>query len=452
MRTYEVRTFGCQMNKHDSERIAGMLESHGLAAAPPHQSPDVVVFNTCCVRENADDRLYGQVSSLATLHREGRCVIAVGGCIGQRDGADLLRTLPHIDVVFGTHNLAMLPQLIDAASHTPRPLVEVDGPAEGDFTSHLPSRRERRWHAWIPIAVGCDNHCTYCIVPRVRGPERSRPFADIVGEVERLAADGVVEVTLLGQNVNSYGRDLYGEPRFAQLLIDVAATGMERIRFTTSHPKDLSPVTIEAMATTPQVCRHLHLPLQSGSDRVLAAMNRRYTGDSYLDLVRRLKDAMPDLALTTDIIVGFPGETDIDFDQTLRVVREARFDQAFTFIYSPRQGTPAAEMSSQVPKDVTQPRFDRLVEQVQSLALENNLKLIGSRQRVLVEGPSRRDSAMMVGRTGANKVVHAPLKDEATARAMAGRFVDVTIDDAQTWFLMGTLNPEPDPPVPTRSS
>ncbi len=452
MRTYEVRTFGCQMNKHDSERIAGMLESHGLAAAPPHQSADVVVFNTCCVRENADDRLYGQVSSLATLHREGRCVIAVGGCIGQRDGADLLRTLPHIDVVFGTHNLAMLPQLIDAASHTPRPLVEVGGPAEGDFTSHLPSRRERRWHAWIPIAVGCDNHCTYCIVPRVRGPERSRPFADIVGEVERLAADGVVEVTLLGQNVNSYGRDLYGEPRFAQLLIDVAATGMERIRFTTSHPKDLSPVTIEAMATTPQVCRHLHLPLQSGSDRVLAAMNRRYTGDSYLDLVRRLKDAMPDLALTTDIIVGFPGETDIDFDQTLRVVREARFDQAFTFIYSPRQGTPAAEMSSQVPKDVTQPRFDRLVEQVQSLALENNLKLIGSRQRVLVEGPSRRDSAMMVGRTGANKVVHAALKDEATARAMAGRFVDVTIDDAQTWFLMGTLNPEPDPPVPTRSS
>jgi len=439
MSTFEVRTLGCQMNKHDSERIAGMLLARGMTAAPEGEIADVVVFNTCCVRENADERLYGQVSSLSAIRRERGTVIAVGGCIGQRDGETLLRTLPQVDVVFGTHNLARLPAMLDAAAESQAPVVEVEDPADGDFTSELPSQREHPWHAWVPIAVGCNNFCTYCIVPYVRGRERSRAFEDVVDEVRRLAADGVVEVTLLGQNVNSYGRDLYGSPRFAELLRAVAAAGVERVRFTTSHPKDLSDETIRAMADTPQVCRHLHLPVQSGSDRVLKAMNRHYTQESYLALVERLYDAMPDLALTTDVIVGFPGETETDFEQTMRTVEAARYDAAFTFIYSPREGTPAAAMTDQVPRDETQPRFDRLVSAVQASALAKNLPLVGTVQRVLLEGPSKRDERVLTGRTGGNKVVHVPLPEGAAAPGLAGTLVDVRIDDAQTWFCMGTL-------------
>jgi len=439
MSTFQVRTLGCQMNKHDSERITGMLLAKGLTPAPADTIADVIVFNTCCVRENADERLYGQVSSLSGVRRERGTIIAVGGCIGQRDGETLLRTLPAIDIVFGTHNLASLPALIDAAAQSPGAVVEVPDPSEGDFTSDLPSEREHPWHAWVPIAVGCNNFCTYCIVPYVRGRERSREFDDIVAEVRRLAADGVVEVTLLGQNVNSYGRDLYGTPRFAELLRAVAAAGVGRVRFTTSHPKDLSDETIRAMAETPQVCRHLHLPIQSGSDRLLKAMNRHYTRDSYLELVDRLYSAMPDLALTTDLIVGFPGENDEDFEDTMRVVKAARYDAAFTFIYSPRHGTPAATMDDQVPRDVTQPRFDRLVTEIQASALSKNTPLIGTTVRVLVEGPSKRDATVLTGRTGTNKVVHVPLGPGVSAASFAGTFVDVRIDDAQTWFLMGTL-------------
>ncbi|MDO8963230.1 MAG: tRNA (N6-isopentenyl adenosine(37)-C2)-methylthiotransferase MiaB [Coriobacteriia bacterium] len=440
MKTFEVRTFGCQMNKHDSERIAGMLRARGLDPVAGSDPADVIVFNTCCVRENADERLYGQVSSLSGIRRERGTVIAVGGCIGQRDGAALLSQLPMIDVVFGTHNLARLPELIDAAAQAPRPVVEVREASDADFTADLPSDREHPWHAWVPIAVGCNNFCTYCIVPYVRGHERSREFDDIVDEVSRLTADGVVEVTLLGQNVNSYGRDLYGEPRFAALLRAVAATGIQRIRFTTSHPKDLSEETIAAMAETPQVCRHLHLPVQSGSDAVIARMNRHYTRESYLALVERLYAAMPDLALTTDLIVGFPGETEEDFEDTMQVVLAARYDQAFTFIYSPRDGTPAATMDDQIPKDVVQPRFDRLVGAVQAGALAKNTPLLGSVQRILVEGASKRDDRVLMGRTGGNKVVHAPAPESVSPADLAGSFVDVTITDAQTWFLMGTLN------------
>jgi len=439
MSTFDVRTLGCQMNKHDSERIAGMLLARGMTPVPVGQVADVVVFNTCCVRENADERLYGQVSSLSGIRRERGTVIAVGGCIGQRDGETLLRTLPQIDVVFGTHNLAHLPALLDAAADSPGPVVEVEDPSLGDFTSELPSQREHPWHAWVPIAVGCNNFCTYCIVPYVRGRERSRTLEDIVGEVRRLAADGVVEVTLLGQNVNSYGRDLYGAPRFAELLRAVAAAGVERVRFTTSHPKDLSDETIAAMAETPQVCRHLHLPVQSGSDRILKAMNRRYTQESYLALVERLYTAMPDLALTTDVIVGFPGETDADFEETMNTVKAARYDAAFTFIYSPREGTPAASMTDQVPRELTQQRFDRLVTEIQALALAKNVSLVGTVQRVLLEGPSKRDPRVLTGRTGGNKVVHVPLPEGTEAGRLAGTLVDVRIDDAQTWFCMGTL-------------
>ena len=440
MDTYEIRTFGCQMNKHDSERIAGLLLAMGLRAAAQGETADVVVFNTCCVREKADERLYGQVSSLKAAKTAGLgTVIAVGGCIGQRDGAELLRQLPHVDVVFGTHNIARLPALLTAAADSRDAVVEVLESGDGDFTSDLPTQREDPWRAWVPIAVGCNNFCTYCIVPYVRGRERSRAFEDVVAECERLAADGVVEVTLLGQNVNSYGRDLYGQPRFADLLRAVASSGVERVRFITSHPKDLSDETIAAMAATPQVCRHLHLPVQSGSDRVLAAMNRHYTAESYLQLVERLYTAMPDLALTTDLIVGFPGENEQDFAGTMRVVEAARYDQAFTFIYSQREGTPAATMADQVPHDAVQERFDRLVAAIQSSALAKNLPLVGTTQRVLVEGASKRDPRMLLGRTGGNKVLHAQCPPQLRPADLAGRFVDVEVQEAQTWFLLGAL-------------
>ncbi len=440
MQTYLIRTFGCQMNKHDSERVAGLLRSQGLTEAASVDIADVVVFMTCCVRENADERLRGQVASLKSLKTGGRpdVLIAVGGCIGQRDGETLLKQLPHVDVVFGTHNLSHLPALLEAAASQRRPQVEVLDAGEG-FTSDLPSQREHPYHAWVPITVGCDNFCTYCIVPYVRGRERSRPLEDIVAEVESLVADGVMEVTLLGQNVNSYGRDLYGEPRFAEALRAVAATGIARIRFATSHPKDLSEQTIDAMAELPAVMPYLHLPVQSGSNRLLERMNRCYTKESYLDLVARLYQRIPHLALSTDIIVGFPGETDEDFAHTMDVARAARFDQAFTFIYSPRKGTPAAEMTDQVPRALTQERFDRLVELVQSSALANNLTYVGTVQPVLIEGTSKRDETVLTGRTPTNKVAHAPLPAGRCAEEFAGRIVDVRIDEAQNWFLAGEL-------------
>ncbi len=440
MDTYLIRTFGCQMNKHDSERVAGLLRGQGMSPVEQAEDADVVVFMTCCVRENADERLRGQVASLKALKpRKGTGpVIAVGGCIGQRDGQKLLDQLPHIDVVFGTHNVSHLPALIDAASSQRAPQVEILE-STTEFASDLPSQREHPWHAWVPITVGCDNFCTYCIVPYVRGRERSRPLDDIVREVDTLVADGVLEVTLLGQNVNSYGRDLHGEPRFAEVLHAVAATGIKRIRFATSHPKDLSDATIEAMATLPAVMPSLHLPFQSGSNRILEAMNRVYTREDYLALVGRLYDAIPGLALSTDIIVGFPGETEADFEDTMDVVRAARYDQAFTFIYSPREGTPAASMDDAVPRDVTQVRFDRLVEVVQRSALEKNRELVGTVQEVLFEGPSKRDPRVLTGRTPGNKVAHVLVPEGLSTHDYAGRILPVTIDEAQTWFLSGQL-------------
>lgn len=438
MKTFEVRTFGCQMNKHDAEKVAGMLRDCGMVPCPAEEPPDVLVFLTCCVRENADERLYGQASAAKALKVHSGTLIAVGGCIAQRDGRELLRELPHVDVVFGTHNLGRLPALLDAAEAGRSPVVEVlDGTSE--FASDLPGVREHPWHAWVPITVGCDNYCTYCIVPYVRGPERSRQLADIIAECERLVADGVAEITLLGQNVNSYGRDLYGEPRFATVLREVARTGVKRVRFATSHPKDLSDETISAIAEEPAICKALHLPVQSGSDRILAAMNRRYTQGDYLALVRRLYEAVPGLALSTDIIVGFPGETDEDFEQTMHVVHTADYDQAFTFIYSPREGTPAATMPGHVPREVSQVRFDRLVDAVKANALRKNRLLLGSVQSVLVEGVSKRDASVITGRTDTNKVVHAPLPEGRPVSALTGRLVDVRIDEAQTWFLAGRL-------------
>ncbi|MDY0087298.1 MAG: tRNA (N6-isopentenyl adenosine(37)-C2)-methylthiotransferase MiaB [Coriobacteriia bacterium] len=438
--TYFIRTFGCQMNKHDSERVAGLFSDAHMTQVTRPEDADVVVFMTCCVRENADERLRGQVASLKsvkTARPQGQ-IIAVGGCIGQRDGARLLEQLPHVDVVFGTHNLSHLMTLIDAAREGRRSVVEVlDGSEE--FTSDLPTKREHAWHAWVPITVGCDNFCSYCIVPHVRGRERSRSLNDIVAECERLVAEGVVEITLLGQNVNSYGRDLHGSPRFAEVLKAVAATGVPRIRFATSHPKDLSEETIRAIAELPAVARSLHLPFQSGSDRILAAMNRHYTKDAYLGLVERLYYAIPDLALSTDIIVGFPGESEADFTDTMNLVVAARFDQAFTFIYSPRAGTPAATFTDMVPRAVAQDRFDRLVALVQGSALEKNRALVGSIQNVLITGASKRDSGILAGRSEGNKVVHVPVPEGARPGDLTGRFVRVAIDEAQTWFLSGYI-------------
>ncbi len=445
-RTYAVRTFGCQMNKHDSERIAGMLEALGLRAAPSADEADVMVFNTCCVRDHAEERLLGQVASLKPLkQRRPHMLLAVGGCMAQRLHERLLDDLPHVDVVFGTHNISDLPRLLEEAATDRSPAVRVLDGCDGcdSFASDLPSVREREWHAWLPITVGCDNRCTYCIVPAVRGPERSRPMEDVVSEARARAEDGVLEITLLGQNVNSYGRDLYGRPRFAEVLTAVAESGVRRIRFTTSHPKDLSKDTIAVMRDVPQVCRALHLPVQSGSSKVLKRMGRRYTKEHYLRLVEDLYAEIPDLALSTDIMVGFPGETEDDFADTLDVVREARFDQAFTFIYSPREGTPASTFTDIVPDDAVQDRFGRLVEAVNASAAEKNRAMIGRVERVLVEGPSKRDPAMILGRSEQNKVVHAPVPDGMRAADMEGTFATVGIEDAHTWFLSGTLREWP---------
>lgn len=437
MKTYFVRTFGCQMNKHDSERIAGLLESAGMTLAPAAETADVIVFNTCCVRETADDRLYGQVSSLKALKTGGRpdVLIAVGGCVGQRDGAAVLKRAPHVDVVFGTHNIGELPALLEAAE-AGRPAVSVLEAGE-TFASDLPQVREHPWHAWVSITVGCNNHCAYCIVPSVRGDERSRPTGEIVAEVARLVADGVLEVTLLGQNVNSYGRDRYGEPRFAALLPQVASTGIKRIRFATSHPKDLSDDTIAALAEIPAMMPFLHLPVQHGSNRILAAMNRRYTRETYLERIAAVRARVPGIALSTDIIVGFPGETDKDFEQTLDLIQTVGFDHAFTFIYSKREGTPAAALTDTVPREVAQARFDRLALLVRDLSYAANEREVGQVRSCLVEGASKRDEAVLAARTPHNRLVHVALDAGEAATEHEGTIRDIRITGAHPWFLTG---------------
>ena len=441
--TYCIRTFGCQMNKHDSERIAGMLEGRGSLPVGSIEEADLVVFMTCCVREAADTRLYGQVASLKNVPVRaesplGRRIVAVGGCIGQRDGENLARELKHVDVVFGTHNLASLPRLLEAAIEEGGHQVEVLD-AASSFPTELPTAREHEWAAWLPIAIGCNNFCSYCIVPYVRGREKSRPLEDIVAEAERYAAAGVKEITLLGQNVNSYGRDLYGSPRFAAVLDALDATGIARVRFATSHPKDLTDEVIEKFGTLRSLMPALHLPVQSGSDAVLAAMNRRYTRAHYLGLVQKLRDVVPDIALSTDIIVGFPDETAKDFEDTYRLVDEVGYHQVFTFIYSKREGTPAAAIDDPTPREAIQARFDRLVDLVQERAYEANQRDVGATVEVLVEGPSKRDAHLLSGRSPKNQTVHAPVPAGAVAEELAGSLLRVHIDEAKTWYLSGRI-------------
>lgn len=447
--TFLVRTFGCQMNKHDSERVCGMLE--GLGALPVEQleDADIVVFMTCCVREAADTRLYGQVASLKNVPLRAdspasKRIVAVGGCIGQRDGEALTRSLPHLDVVFGTHNLGALPKLLECALREGGHHVEVLDESSG-FSTDLPIDREHDWAAWLPITQGCNNFCTYCIVPYVRGREKSRPLEQIAEEAARYVDQGVREITLLGQNVNSYGRDLYGSPRFAQVLDAVNETGVERVRFATSHPKDLSDEVIERFATLPSLMPALHLPVQSGSNVILDAMNRRYTREHYLELVRRIRAVNPDIALSTDIIVGFPGESERDFEDTYRLVDEVGYHQVFTFIYSKREGTPAARLEDDTPREVIQERFDRLVDLVQKRAYEANQTDVGATVSVLVEGPSKRDRNMIAGKSPKNQTVHALVPNQMSLDEMTGNIVKVKIDEAKTWYLSGTVIDGKDP-------
>ncbi|MDD6785922.1 MAG: tRNA (N6-isopentenyl adenosine(37)-C2)-methylthiotransferase MiaB [Eggerthellales bacterium] len=439
--TFCVHTFGCQMNKHDSERVCGMLESLGSLEVSTIEEADVVIFMTCCVREAADIRLYGQVQTMKnTPLREGsplkKRLIAVGGCIGQRDGKKLTDQIKHLDVVFGTHNLAALPRLLETALENNCQAVEILE-SSTEFSTSLPTDRENSWAAWLPITIGCNNFCTYCIVPYVRGPEKSRPMVDILDEAKRYVAAGVKEITLLGQNVNSYGRDLYGEPRFAQLLKEMNDIGIERLRFATSHPKDLTDEVIEDFGTLPSLMPYLHLPVQSGSNRILKEMNRRYTREHYLELVRKVREACPHIALSTDIIVGFPGETEEDFMETYRLVEEVGYQQVFTFIYSKREGTPAAEIEDNTPREVIQDRFNRLVELVQRKAFEANQVDKNARVQVLVEGVSKRDDSLLMGKSAKNQTVHAPLPDGVTIDQLIGKTVEVQVEEAKTWYLFG---------------
>ena len=445
-KTYWVKTFGCQMNLHDSERVAGLLDECGCICVDTPEQADIVVFMTCCVRENADQRLYGQASAMvsAPTPPSGKRVVAIGGCIAQRDGEKIREHIACADVVFGTSALASLPALLEEAFADTEHAIEVDVEEEGrSFSTDLPSHREQRFHAWVPIMTGCNNFCTYCIVPYVRGREKSRTMESVVSEVEHLVKDGVREVTLLGQNVNSYGRNIYGEPRFAELLRRVGETGIERIRFTSSNPKDLSDETIRAMAEVPAVMPHLHLAVQSGSNRILKAMNRSYTREEYLSLVERLRAGVPGLALSTDIIVGFPGETEEDFLDTLSLVRDAAFSSAYTFIYSRRPGTPAAKIPDDTPHEVIQDRFDRLADLVALQAHEANQYDLGTLAHVLVEGSSKRNDSIMVGHSEKNQTVHFSLPEGHTAEDLIGSIVDVRVEEAKTWYLRGSVEGDP---------
>ena len=429
MRSYHVTTFGCQMNAHDSERIKGMLEELGLGEAREQGEADVLVFNTCTIREKPDQRFAAHLAQARALkERDPEKVIAVGGCYAEAQRERLFSLYPYVDVAFGPGTIPHLAEWLGAGGEAPRGRFGIGDDRE--FAGTLPMHRERRFQAWVQVSMGCNSVCSYCIVPSVRGREVSRRPGEILGEVTRLAGEGVREVTLLGQNVNSYGRDLGTD--FAELLRAVdTIQGIERIRFTSPHPKDFRREVISAMAECDAVCEHAHLPLQSGSTRVLKSMRRTYGRERYLRLVGELRAAIPDLALTTDIIVGFPGETARDFGETLEVVQEVGYDGAFTFVYSPRQGTEAATMTEQVPDEVKKERIERLVELVQQVAVARNLERVGRVEEVLVEGPSRTDPSVLRGRTRRNTTVNF------AGTSAPGSLVEVRIEDATSTTLRG---------------
>jgi len=431
VRSYHVTTFGCQMNAHDSERIKGMLEELGLGEARAQEEADVLVFNTCTIREKPDQRFAAHLTQARALkERDPRVVIAVGGCYAEAQRERLFSLYPYVDVAFGPGSIAHLGEWLGAGGEGV-PSGAFGTGEERAFAGRLPLHRERRFQAWVQVSMGCNSVCSYCIVPSVRGREVSRRPGEILAEVEGLARAGVKELTLLGQNVNSYGRDLGSD--FAELLRACdAVEGIERIRFTSPHPKDFRAPVIAAMAECASVCEHAHLPLQSGSTRVLKAMRRTYSRERYLRLVDELRGTIPDLALTTDLIVGFPGEADAEFEETITAVEQVGYDGAFTFVYSPRQGTEAATMADQVPEEVKRERIERLIEVVQHVAEARNRERIGGVEEVLVEGPSRNDPDVLRGRTRRNTTVNFG------GTAAPGELVAVTIEGATSTTLKGT--------------
>ena len=460
-RTYFIRTYGCQMNEHDSERAAGVLETMGYRPAPDAESAGLVLLNTCAIRENADNKLYGQLSHLKPLKlADPSKTIVVGGCLAQKDQDKLAEKAPYVDVVYGTHNMGRLPELLAQADSAALPVVEILEHTQM-FPSALPSMREVRHHAWVSISIGCDNTCAFCIVPSLRGPEKSRKLGDIVSEARELVADGVTEITLLGQNVNSYGRDLVraGEvpaefadgsrnrTLFAELLHMLGdVDGLDRIRFTSPHPKDFTSDVFAAMRDVPTVMEQLHLPLQAGSDRILKLMQRSYRSRRFLDLVAEARDTIPGLAISTDIIVGFPGETEEDFHATLDVTEQARFDSAFTFKYSKRPGTTAVDLPDHVEQHVMDERFIRLAELTKRLSAESHARQVGTVQEVVVEGPSKTDDSRLSGRTRHNRLVHFPVVEGLAP----GATTNVVVTDAAAHYLLGEVTDAAvTPAVPT---
>ncbi len=435
-RTYEVRTYGCQMNTHDSERLSGLLEDAGYVRADESVTADVVVFNTCAVRENADNRLYGNLGQLVPAKKANPDMqIAVGGCLAQKDQGEIVKKAPWVDVVFGTHNMGSLPVLLERARAMEEAQVEIHESLEV-FPSTLPARRESVYSAWVSISVGCNNTCTFCIVPSLRGQEKDRRPGDVLAEIQAVVDQGVLEITLLGQNVNAYGVE-FGDPlAFGKLLRACGdIEGLERVRFTSPHPRDFTDDVIDAMASTHNVMPQLHMPLQSGSDAILKSMRRSYRSDKYLGIIDKVRAAMPDAAITTDIIVGFPGETEEDFRATMEVVRQARFANAFTFQYSQRPGTPAATMENQVPAEIVQDRYERLVKLGNDVAWDENKKLVGQRVELLVaEGEGKKDdlTARMSGRARDSRLVHFGVTGEVVAngRPRPGDIVEVELTHA----------------------
>ncbi|MEY4985494.1 MAG: hypothetical protein RLZZ359_380 [Actinomycetota bacterium] len=436
-RTYEVRTYGCQMNVHDSERLSGLMEDAGYLKAESGTA-DVVVFNTCAVRENADNKLYGNLGVLYPRKQENPDFqIAVGGCLAQKDRQTIVDRAPWVDVVFGTHNIGSLPALLERARHNHEAQIEIVESLE-TFPSNLPTKRDSTYSAWVSISVGCNNTCTFCIVPSLRGKERDRRPGEILAEIEALAAEGVIEVTLLGQNVNTYGVEFGDKGAFAKLLRAAGQiSGIERIRFTSPHPAAFTDDVIEAMAETPTVMPQLHMPLQSGSDRILKEMRRSYRMQKYLGILDRVREAMPNAAISTDIIVGFPGETEEDFQATMQAVRDAKFAVAYTFQYSKRPGTPAADLPDQLPKEVVQDRYERLIELVNDVAWKENQKQIGLTVEALVMNEGRKDSATnrMSGRTQENRLVHFEIPAGAQI-PRPGDLVTVKVTDAAPYHLL----------------
>ncbi|ALC06137.1 (Dimethylallyl)adenosine tRNA methylthiotransferase MiaB [Corynebacterium deserti GIMN1.010] len=449
-RTYEVKTFGCQMNVHDSERLSGLLEEAGYVAADAGATPDLVVFNTCAVRENADTRLYGTLGNLRSVKENNPGMqIAVGGCLAQKDKDTVVKKAPWVDVVFGTHNIGSLPTLLQRAEHNSKAEVEIVDSLE-QFPSVLPAKRESAYAGWVSVSVGCNNTCTFCIVPSLRGKEQDRRPGDILAEVQALVDQGVTEVTLLGQNVNAYGVN-FVDPElerdrsaFSKLLRACGTIdGLERVRFTSPHPAEFTSDVIDAMAETPNICPQLHMPLQSGSDRILKEMRRSYRSKKFLAILDEVRAKIPHASITTDIIVGFPGETEEDFQDTLDVVKKARFTSAYTFQYSPRPGTPAAEYDNQVPKEVVQERYERLMALQEQVSEEENSKLIGTEVELLVQaGGGRKNDATkrMSGRARDGRLVHfAPTPRTEGAidgEIRPGDFVTVTVTDAKPFFLI----------------